>query len=587
MRETLESLANQTRRDFEVVVVLDGKDPATRAFAEEFNAPFPLRWIFHAQNLGQAAARNTGANAAAGDILLFLDDDTSAHENLVSHHLEHFPDACCRLFVCGAIAEERRVALPLWTDRFLQRSWEQTLERSRSRSVTGPGSVGDDFEMGVHFGLNCSIRRDLFVRSGGFNPELRYTDEDMEYGLRLYRSGIRFIVDPQAIVYHHNEKSMTEYFRTAWRQSGHVDVKLVLELGQRNPQTRQLASLYHGYLYTRLAARTFWHGAPATRRLASLVEKGVNSTGSRPLFGLWARLSRKAEYWSGVKATGCTARMLREAAGEAGCALMLHSISAPQSPQERTYYLSPQRFRRYVRWMKTSGYESASIAEWLRGDFRRKRILLTFDDGYDDLYTELLPATIEYGLKPLVFLVADRTGETNIWDHERGLRRRSLLTLQQIREMQRHGVEFGSHTLTHPWLPDLSDDALRREVGDSRRSLEDLLGTEVTTFAYPFGGTDQRVRTAVAEAGYSLGFTVQSGLNWWNDPLCLNRADVRECDTFPDFALQLRTGHTVRRWVATRIHALETGLPTEFLRSTVRALDAGARRTMAILKHGE
>ncbi len=238
-----------------------------------------------------------------------------------------------------------------------------------------------------------------------------------------------------------------------------------------------------------------------------------------------------------------------------------------------------------MRWLKTPGYESASAAEWLRGDFRRKRVLLTFDDGYDDLYTELLPATIEYGLKPLVFLVADRTGETNVWDHERGLRRRSLLTLQQIREMQRHGVEFGSHTLTHPWLPDLSDDALRREVGDSKRRLEDMLGTEVTAFAYPFGGIDLRVRTAVEEAGYRLGFTLRSDLNWWNDPLCLNRADARECDTFLDFALQLRTGHTVRRWVVTRIHALETGLPTtEFPRSTVRALDAGARRTMAILR---
>ncbi len=583
LRETLDSLARQTCADFEVVVVGDGDDPPTRAFSEKFIAAFPLRWIFHQQNLGLAAARNTGANAAAGDILLFLDDDTPAHQDLVSQHLRHFDETACdgRGYVYGRIVEDRRAALPLWTDKFLQHSWERTLQQACSRPSTGDGSVGDDVERRACFGLNCSIRRDVFLDSGGFNPALRYTDEEMEYGHRLYRSGVRFVVDPLAIVYHHNEKSMTEYFRRCWGLSGQVDVKRVFELGQRNPQTRQLASMHHGHIFNQLVARTFWHCAPAMRGLTSLLERTVNSTGL--LFGPWARVCRQTEYWSGVRTAGCTARMLRQAAGEAGCALMLHSISAPQSPEERAY-LSPQRFHRYMRWLKTFGYESASAAEWLRGDFSRKRILLTFDDGYDDLYTELLPATIEYGLKPLVFLVADRTGETNVWDHERGLRRRSLLTLQQIREMQRHGVEFGSHTLTHPWLPDLSDDALRREVGDSKRRLEDLLGTEVTTFAYPFGGVDQRVRAAVADAGYGLAFTVAPGLNWWSDPLCLPRADINENCGLPDFAMQLRTGFTVRGWLGLRVHALETGLPTEFLRSTVRAVHAGARRTRAVFK---
>ncbi len=584
LRETLESLAIQTCRDFEVLVVSDGEDPPTRFLSEEFTAAFPLRWIHHQQNLGQAAARNTGANAASGDILLFLDDDTSAHENLVSQHLEHFPDPDCRMFVSGNIVEDRRHPLRLWTDKRLQQAWEQTLERARSRPVTGPDSVGDDIERVACFGLNCSIRRDLFLRSGGFNPELRYTDEDMEYGHRLYRAGVRFVIDPLAIVYHHNEKPMTEYFRRCWGLSGQVDVKRVFELGQRNPQTCQLASMQYGFLYSRLAARTFWHFSPAMRAAATLLERAVNTTGSRLLFGPWARLCRQVEYWSGVRRTGCTAEMLRQVAGEPGCALALHSIAVPQSPEERRYYLNPTRFRRYMRWLRNSGYESASVAEWRRGEFRRKRILLTFDDGYDDLYTELLPATIEYGLKPLVFLVADRTGSTNVWDHTRGLRPRSLLTLGQIREMQRHGVEFGSHTLTHPWLPEVSDDGLRREVGDSKRCLEDMLGTAVTTFAYPFGGVDQRVRAAVADAGYDLGFTIRPGLNWWGDPLCLNRAEVRETNTLADFALQLRAGYTVRQWFAARVQALETGLPTEALRSTVRALHRGARRTKRIRK---
>jgi GT2 family glycosyltransferase/peptidoglycan/xylan/chitin deacetylase (PgdA/CDA1 family) len=586
LRETLDSLARQTCGDFEVVVVGDGDDPATFALAERYSAEFRLHWIFHQQNLGLAAARNTGAKVANGDIVLFLDDDTPVHHDLVFQHLGHFLhlEPNCRVAVLGKIVEDRRAALPSWTDKFLQQSWQQMLEDIGSRiAATGAGSVGDDIESAVCFGLNCSIRRDVFLGSGGFDPQLRYSEEEMEYGHRLYRSGVRFVVDPLAIVFHRNTKPMTEYWRRAWYLGGQVDVKRVFEFGQRNPQTRQLASMHYGHVHTRVVARTFWHGASAMRGVASLLEHATNRTGSRLLFGVWARLCRQAEYWSGAKATGCTAETLRQVAGEPACALALHSISVPQSPEERTYYLSPARFQRYLHWLKASGYESASPAEWLHGDVGKNRILLTFDDGYDDLHSELLPATIQFRLKPLVFLVADRTGATNVWDHTRGLRRRNLLTIEQIREMQRYGVEFGSHTLTHPWLPEVSDDDLRLEVGDSKRRLEDMLGTQVTTFAYPFGGIDQRVRAAVADAGYELAFTIRSGLNWWGDPLCLNRAEVSEAGTFLDFALKLRSGYSLRQWFAIRMHALETELPTQTLRTTVRRMHGAARRIEAML----
>jgi peptidoglycan/xylan/chitin deacetylase (PgdA/CDA1 family) len=170
-----------------------------------------------------------------------------------------------------------------------------------------------------------------------------------------------------------------------------------------------------------------------------------------------------------------------------------------------------------------------------------------------------------------------------VWDQAYGLRRRDLLTLDQIREMQRYGVEFGSHTLTHPCLLEVSDADLRREVGDSKRRLEDMLGTEVTSFAYPFGGVDQRVRAAVADTGYEMAFTTHPGMNWWGDPLCLKRAEVCETDGFLDFALKLRTGYGVRQWFATRIHELETELPTQTLRAAVKGMHGAARQVEALL----
>jgi peptidoglycan/xylan/chitin deacetylase (PgdA/CDA1 family) len=256
---------------------------------------------------------------------------------------------------------------------------------------------------------------------------------------------------------------------------------------------------------------------------------------------------------------------------------MFHSLAKPQSPEERTYYLNPQRFRRYLRWMQALGYGFASPVDWMEGRYERKKILLTFDDGYDDLYEELLPTSIALRIRPLVFLIANREYPTNVWDHARGLRKRNLLTVQQIREMQRQGVVFGSHTMTHPWLTQVNDEQLRHEVTDSKHALEDLLSAEVYSFAYPYGGVDQRVRAAVAEAGYKIAFTTMPGLNWWNDPLTLRRGDIHKGTSFLDFLVNLRSGHSVLTSLVTRAQSLESDLPTPVLRSTIRLMRNAVR----------
>jgi peptidoglycan/xylan/chitin deacetylase (PgdA/CDA1 family) len=215
----------------------------------------------------------------------------------------------------------------------------------------------------------------------------------------------------------------------------------------------------------------------------------------------------------------------------------------------------------------SSGYRSATLKQWIDDDVPEKHVLLTFDDAYDDLYTELFPLVIEHHLTPVIYLVADRIGGSNDWDQAVGLRARKLLTLSQIREMQRHGVEFGSHSLTHPWLPDLPDKRLHREVLDSKFRLEDLLGIEITSFAYPSGGVDQRVRSAVAAAGYKASFTTQPGPNFWNDPLCQCRADVNERVTAVDFSLMLKGGRGLAQGVASCLKDWERTLPTRPLRA--------------------
>lgn len=239
---------------------------------------------------------------------------------------------------------------------------------------------------------------------------------------------------------------------------------------------------------------------------------------------------------------------------------MLHSVAEPLTREEGWYYIAPRRFHRLMRWFKVFGYKTATTSEWIKKQTKERQVLLTFDDGYDDLYTELLPLVIEHRYTPIIYLVAGRIGETNVWDQESGFRARNLLSLEQLREMQKYGIEFGSHTMTHPRLPHVSDERLRREVTDSKHRLEDLFGLEITSFAYPFGGVDQRVRSAVADAGYKLAFSIESGPNLQNDPLWQRRAEVNNHTTLSDFVFKLRNGRSLRESIVARYQSFSASM---------------------------
>ncbi|MGA2631502.1 MAG: polysaccharide deacetylase family protein [Terriglobia bacterium] len=128
-------------------------------------------------------------------------------------------------------------------------------------------------------------------------------------------------------------------------------------------------------------------------------------------------------------------------------------------------------------------------------------------------------------------------------------------------------------------LPGLPDADLCREVVESKARVEDLLGSDVTCFAYPGGGVDARVRAAVARAGYSFVFSTRAGLNFRGDPLCLRRIRVTEGDTAIDLALKLSTGRSIRqdlpgkvaRGFRTSLQALYGSIP-ETLKQGVRKL---------------
>lgn len=102
-----------------------------------------------------------------------------------------------------------------------------------------------------------------------------------------------------------------------------------------------------------------------------------------------------------------------------------------------------------------------------------------------------------------------------------------LMTIDELRHLSAAGHEIGSHTMTHPLLPQLNDKALRQELQDSRAQLESWIQAPVHGFCYPNGDHDDRVVDATAAAGYRHACTNLRGLNRSDTPaLRLRRVDM-------------------------------------------------------------
>lgn len=160
---------------------------------------------------------------------------------------------------------------------------------------------------------------------------------------------------------------------------------------------------------------------------------------------------------------------------------------------------TPEQLDSFINTIYRSGYDIV-----LPGD-DRDGLIITFDDGEENLYYFVLPILRKYRCPAIIFLIVDYIGKKNLWDISFFNKRNRHLNWQQILEMRESGVVFGSHTMTHRNLSRLSKQALEYEIYESKRILEKYLGT-VDTISYPFNRINKTVLQVVKKAGYKYGF---------------------------------------------------------------------------------
>jgi len=259
------------------------------------------------------------------------------------------------------------------------------------------------------------------------------------------------------------------------------------------------------------------------------------------------------------------------------------------SPDEHPFFepTHPDLFDKQMQFLNQY-YEVLPLTELVdrsqRGDVPNRAVAITFDDGYRDNYDFAFPILKKYRLRATVFVATGVIGTGKVLWHDRifdafrfataqQMRRESrealekrlqmtldrarelygqdqqrwvsevereldpsfppgyaqhMLTWAQIREMHTAGIEFGSHTVTHPILSRIPRHELLKELRESKQQLADQLGAGIVSFAYPNGKApdyNNEVKEALRQCGYSYAVTARPGVNrQFSDPFELRRA---------------------------------------------------------------
>lgn len=196
----------------------------------------------------------------------------------------------------------------------------------------------------------------------------------------------------------------------------------------------------------------------------------------------------------------------------------------PAGARIKGLYLEPALFQKQIRELSAAGF--SFVPPGAAGG--SGAITITFDDGFRSNFEAAIPVMRDAGCRAINYLVADRIGKTSDWEAAEGGEARALMDEAQVRDWLAAGHWIGAHTCTHPRLSRISRDRAKEEIVSSRKKLEDLFGTAIDHFAYPYGDYDDAVADLVREAGFQTACTMDRGVNQRGmDPFRLKRWTAR------------------------------------------------------------
>jgi len=218
--------------------------------------------------------------------------------------------------------------------------------------------------------------------------------------------------------------------------------------------------------------------------------------------------------------------------------LMYHYIRKPPSIRADMLgfklSVSPEDFEAQMDWLSANRFHPVNFNQ-VRAYFAgttalpSRPIVITLDDGYQDLYTTAFPILKAHGFVAVAYIVSAFVD------------RPAYVSRGQLLEMDRAGIEIASHTVNHPDLARSGLGSVTFEVVQSKRWLEEAVGHPVLDFAYPSGKFNAQAIQAVSRAGYSTAVTtsVSSTLHGMADRYTWGRVRVGGGESLQEFVSNL------------------------------------------------
>lgn len=202
--------------------------------------------------------------------------------------------------------------------------------------------------------------------------------------------------------------------------------------------------------------------------------------------------------------------------------LLYHAVSDTILSDDDALYASPAVFESHIKALTDNGYRTVFADEY--GEYSDRTVCITFDDGYENVYTEAFPILKKYSVKATVFLItSDRPNH---------------LTDAEIKEMAESGlVSFAPHTVNHIDMTTLTYDEMKKELTESKEAVERVSEQRVTCFAYPHGAYNNEVKKAVRECGFSFAYKADEGSG---DVFAIPRKTVWRVTTAEDILAWLK-----------------------------------------------
>jgi len=246
--------------------------------------------------------------------------------------------------------------------------------------------------------------------------------------------------------------------------------------------------------------------------------------------------------------------------------LMYHELEVEGRPLCQTeqgyvrYVVREARFREQMNWLQSAGIRGLSVSDALEN--KTSGIVITFDDGCETDISVAAPILRQVNFGATFYITVGYLG------------RPGYLIASQVRELADAGFDIGCHSMTHPYLSDLSDADLNREIAEAKTQLEEMIGRPVYHFSCPGGRWSPKVSEVARRAGYRSIATSRIAVNHRaSDPFRLARVVVMRGATLTAFQDMCR-GHglwqrRLRNFIQTTTHKLLGNVLYDHLRTLI------------------